>query len=125
MPGCDVRSVNTCIRKWTLAKLASSTGIQRTYLSQKMHGKSRWYRSDLIAVASALDTSVAFLVGETTEPRRITDGVLIDADEYRDFLAWCARRDSNSNRRPVIQLKRSISPEFSAVCDLSCPLEIT
>ncbi|QHC68373.1 helix-turn-helix domain-containing protein [Rathayibacter sp. VKM Ac-2759] len=72
----------------TMASLARASGIQRTYLSQKMHGKSRWYLKDIEAVASALGTTIAFLTGETDEPDRLQGAVFVPANEYREFLAW-------------------------------------
>ena len=52
----------------SLAALSRHTGIDRASLSQKLHGRRRWYLDEVIAVARALGTSVAYLIGETSSP---------------------------------------------------------
>ena len=45
--------------------LAPKLGITQTGLSKKLKGRVGWSVSDLIAVARELDTTVAYLVGES------------------------------------------------------------
>ncbi|MBP2437896.1 helix-turn-helix domain-containing protein [Microbacterium amylolyticum] len=49
----------------TLAALARRIDTDRASLSQKIHGHRRWYLDEVILVADALKTSVAYLIGET------------------------------------------------------------
>ncbi len=85
-------------RRMTMASLARASGIQRTYLSQKMHGKTRWYLKDVEAIAAALDTTIAFLTGETDDPERMTGGVFVPSEEYRAFCDWREMYARNEER---------------------------
>lgn len=78
----------------TRADLADALGVGGPSLSQKMHGKRRWYLEEVMALASALGTTVAYLTGETDDPS--TDLAAVDAVEWAEFQLWRARRDSNS-----------------------------
>jgi len=56
-------------RKLTKAAVGRIVGLSREQVSRKINGKSPWYFEELAAVAHALDTSIAFLAGETDNPQ--------------------------------------------------------
>lgn len=56
------------IRKMTQASLATALGVAQTSVSKKLRGTVGWSASDVIAVSHALNTSVAYLFGETSNP---------------------------------------------------------
>lgn len=77
-----------------MRELAARSGVHATSLSQKLHGKRRWYLNEVADIADALETTVAYLIGETDDSSRSVAGV--DAVEWAEFQLWRARRDSNS-----------------------------
>lgn len=48
----------------TQAAIADEIGIESTALGKKLRGKNGWALQELIDLAAALDTTVAYLVGE-------------------------------------------------------------
>lgn len=68
----------------TTAGLARATGIDRASISQKLHGRRRWYLDEVIAIALALDTTVAYLIGESESSA--TARSLFTTDEDPDTL---------------------------------------
>tara|TARA_B100000378_G_scaffold229108_1_gene193648 strand:+ start:2337 stop:2564 length:228 start_codon:yes stop_codon:yes gene_type:complete len=47
--------------------IADRIGMESSALGKKLRGKNGWALQELIDLASALNTSVAYLVGETEE----------------------------------------------------------
>ncbi len=76
------------------AQLGAALDMQGPAISHKMHGKRRWYLEEVVRLAEVLDTTVAYLTGETDDPG--TDLAAVDAVEWAEFKLWRARRDSNS-----------------------------
>jgi len=58
--------VNSEIR--SVAGLARRVDVDRASISQKLHGRRRWYLDEVVAIATALNTTVAYLIGETDSP---------------------------------------------------------
>lgn len=52
-------------QKLSQTALAKRLGIAQTTLSKKLHGERGWSLEDLQSVASALQVSMAYLLGET------------------------------------------------------------
>ena len=48
-------------------QLAEAAGVDAGTVSRKLKGRARWYVDELGAVAAALDTSIAYLTGETPD----------------------------------------------------------
>ena len=68
-------------------QLAPRLGMTQAALSKKVRGERGWSIDELLTVAAALKTTVAYLVGETEN--RHPDG----PDD--GSAAWCAPRDLN------------------------------
>ena len=81
-------------REVSISEFARVLGMAQPTLSMKLHGKRRWYLEEVLEVADALGTTVAYLTGETEDPRPYVEAV--DAVEWAEFQLWRARRDSNS-----------------------------
>lgn len=52
----------------TAAAIADQAGIDRGSFNRKLRGERGWSVADLLAAADALNTTVAYLVGETDDP---------------------------------------------------------
>lgn len=62
-------------RRMKQADLAEALGLQQSALSKRLRGERGWSVSELLTVARRLDTSIAYLAGETDdEPSRDPDG---------------------------------------------------
>ena len=54
----------------TQGAIAEAIGIESTALGKKLRGKNGWAIQELIDLAAVLDTSVAYLVGESPDDSR-------------------------------------------------------
>ena len=81
-------------QKLNLKVLADRCDMHNTTLSQKLHGRRRWYLTEVARMAEVLDTTVAYLIGEDDDPKPGPPNS--DAIEWAEFQLWRARRDSNS-----------------------------
>ena len=81
-------------RQIMLKDLAAQCDLHNSTLSQKLHGRRRWYLMEVARVAEALGTTVAYLIGEDDDPKPGPPNS--DAIEWAEFQLWRARRDSNS-----------------------------
>lgn len=57
-------------RKITQVDLGRKIGMDQSSLGKRLRGERGWSLDQLAAVAGALDTSIAYLVGEADEPPR-------------------------------------------------------
>jgi transcriptional regulator with XRE-family HTH domain len=55
-------------RQITQASLAPMLGIEQSALSKKLRGSRSWSIQDVASAARALNTTVAYLVGEVDDP---------------------------------------------------------
>ena len=76
----------------TNTTLAARIGVNRTLVSQKRNSKRPWYLWEIVRIADALDTTVAYLLGETKDSDRSLAAV--DQVEWAEFKLWRARRAS-------------------------------
>ena len=56
--------------RYTVSSLAAAIGKGRAAISTKVHGHTRWYGDELVAIAAVLNTTVGYLLGETDDDRR-------------------------------------------------------
>uniref|UniRef100_UPI0035BE7F0B helix-turn-helix domain-containing protein n=1 Tax=Pseudoclavibacter sp. RFBI5 TaxID=2080578 RepID=UPI0035BE7F0B len=47
--------------------LSAAIGVAQPNLSAKLRGARRWYLFEIVGIAQALGTSVAYLIGETDD----------------------------------------------------------
>lgn len=73
-------------RKTTQVNLAKLLGVGQSGLSKKVRGEVGWSVADLVAVSAALGTTVAYLVGETDEPRDPKSPRLESNQRPRDYM---------------------------------------
>lgn len=66
----------------TQGEVAAAIGMSSGSLGLKLKGQRGWALAEIIAIASELNTSVGYLVGETPEPPS-TDGSAVDAPNLR------------------------------------------
>lgn len=72
-------------RQITQSALAPQLGIEQSALSKKLRGHRGWSVAELIVTASALGTTVGYLVGEVEEvPSRITERNLASVIEITE-----------------------------------------
>ena len=79
-------------KKMRQSDLSDAIGVARPNISSKLRGNRRWYLYEIMGIAKALGTSVAFLIGETDDdaPLRPT------ADQQgEEWARW------GSNPRPA------------------------
>lgn len=81
----------------TTAGLARATDIDRASISQKIHGHRRWYLDEVAAIAHALDTTVAYLIGESDSSA--TAKSIFTTDDDPDTLGLFARVDGSELAR--------------------------
>lgn len=55
-------------RKITQAALGAQIGVDQSSLAKRLRGDRGWTVAHLVAVANALNTTVAYLVGEISDP---------------------------------------------------------
>ena len=67
--------------KLSQRKLAPQLGLTQSTLSKKIRGECGWSIAELLTVARELNTSVAYLVGESSHPRS-AEPVALDASKY-------------------------------------------
>ena len=60
-------------QRWTGRKAAEALGLTPTYVSRRLSGETHLSPADLIMFARFLRVSVAYLVGETDDPRPLND----------------------------------------------------
>ena len=89
----------------SISSLARHLQMHGSELSRKIYGHRRWYLNDVKAIADALDTSMAYLTGETDDSRpvrrkalapRQTDPVELVAGSKPPELL-----DLDSNQEPI------------------------
>jgi len=56
-------------RRLSIKQLSVRLGVDSTGLSKKLKGERGWALAEIVAIADALDTTVAYLVGEAESPR--------------------------------------------------------
>ena len=56
-------------RRLSQTQLAAEIGVNRTLFSLKLRGQRQWYLREVAALAKALNTTVAYLIGESDEVR--------------------------------------------------------
>lgn len=54
--------------------VAESIGLNPSVFGRKLRGKSRWALQEILDLASELNTTAAYLVGETGDPHESPDG---------------------------------------------------
>jgi transcriptional regulator with XRE-family HTH domain len=59
------------LRGVTQVKLAARLGVAQTTVSKKVRGSVGWSTDDLLVVSDTLKTSIAYLFGESEDPRPI------------------------------------------------------
>ena len=84
-------------QKITQTALAPAFGITQSALAKKLRGKNGWSLADLSILAEKLETTIAYLVGETDDPNRPgprggNSGLLVGPESPL----------SDSNRRPPL-----------------------
>jgi transcriptional regulator with XRE-family HTH domain len=57
-------------RQLTQAALGERVGIEQSGLAKKLRGQRGWALAEIVAVADALDVTIASLFGEEPEPTR-------------------------------------------------------
>ena len=67
----------------SVSSLARRIRKGRVTTSTKMNGHARWYADELVRIATVLDTTVGYLLGET------------DDDQRPAHLKKCPHQDSN------------------------------
>lgn len=60
-------------RRVTQTALGRTIGMDQSSMSKRLRGDRGWSLDDLRAVATALDTTIGYLVGETPAPTIPTD----------------------------------------------------
>ncbi|MBR22441.1 MAG: hypothetical protein CMF57_08405 [Leifsonia sp.] len=58
-------------RRISQARLASAIGVDPSSFSQKLRGKRPWYLREVTQLAIELNTTVAYLIGESDEVRPV------------------------------------------------------
>lgn len=81
----------------TTAGLARAIGVDRASISQKIHGRRRWYLDEVIAIANALDTTVAYLLGESDSSATARSAFTTEEDP--DTLGLFVRLDGGELAR--------------------------
>ena len=56
-------------RRISQTQLAAEIGVNRSLLSLKLRGQRQWYLREVTELAKALNTTVAYLIGESDEVR--------------------------------------------------------
>lgn len=87
----------------SLAALSRRTGVDRAALSQKIHGRRRWYLDEVIRTASALETTVAYLIGETDSAS--APGAVFATPEDPDVLGLFVTLDGEEVARRLRYLQ--------------------
>ena len=58
----------------TQSAVGERIGVSSGALGLKLRGNRGWALSEIVAIAAALNTTVAYLVGETENPHQTPDG---------------------------------------------------
>lgn len=67
-------------KKLSIAGLGRLIGLNRSSTSLKMNGHQRWYFDEIQMIARQLETSVAYLTGETNDPHPLNAEVPASAE---------------------------------------------
>lgn len=81
----------------SVTALAKRVDVDRASISQKLHGRRRWYLDEVIAIATALDTTVAYLIGESASPS--TEHSAFTTEDDPDALGMFVRVDGRELAR--------------------------
>ena len=110
-------------RGWSGKELSNRSGVSRTALWSIEFGKSKPRPGTLLLIASALDLTVAQILGDdwtpadkkrdpstgplsTPDPGRVADGAVVDtapsgADTTSTRNLMCVRNDAQAQRKPL------------------------
>lgn len=92
---------------WKQTELARRTGVAQTTINSLVNGNAR-STPHLIKIAQALQTSPAYLTGETDDPSSVLpDTPRFTPDEL--LVVDCLRQISPKDRAALIQLARSLA----------------
>ena len=82
----------------TQSDIAEEIGVEPTAFGKKLRGKNGWALQELIDLAAALDTTVAYLVGEIGEDGPDLNRSNLRTTDYKaavsDLAAYRARKAS-------------------------------
>lgn len=73
--------------------LSAAIGVAQPNLSAKLRGARRWYLFEIVGIAQALGTSVAYLIGETDDDAPLRS----PADQQGE--GWAFPSDSQTSAR--------------------------
>ncbi|MGF0118956.1 MULTISPECIES: helix-turn-helix domain-containing protein [unclassified Pseudoclavibacter] len=79
-------------RKMRQSDLSDAIGVARPNISSKLRGNRRWYLFEIVGIAEALGTSVAYLIGETDDDKPLRPE---GEGEWNKWARW------GSNPRPA------------------------
>ena len=69
-------------------RLGLAIGVDPSSIGQKLSGKRPWYVHEAVALATVLQTTVAYLTGESSDDSPIQSGVLVNELDWAEYKLW-------------------------------------